>query len=131
MKYFVTVIQKKADDSYSSSIFRYDTLDAAKVKAYTELAYAFGSDLALGAVQITDDYLNVLFKDVYTKPEPVKTETEETATDATTETTTNTTAGTTDNTTGTTDTVTDTGASESGTSTTTDTAAENETTGKA
>ena len=34
MKYFVTVIQKKAEDSYSNSIFRYDTLDAAKVKAY-------------------------------------------------------------------------------------------------
>lgn len=127
MKYFVTVIQKKAEDSYSNSIFRYDTLDAAKVKAYTELAYAFGSDLALGAVQITDDYLNVLFKDVYTKPEPAKTETEETTTD----TTTNTAEGSTNSTTDATDTATDSGTSESGTATTAEAAAETETTGKA
>lgn len=127
MKYFVTVIQKKAEDSYSNSIFRYDTLDAAKVKAYTELAYAFGSDLELGAVQITDDYLHVLFEDVYTKPEPAKTETEETTTD----TTTNTAEGSTNSTTNATDAATDSGTSESGTATTTDTAAENETTGKA
>ena len=96
MKYFVTVIQKKAEDSYSNSIFRYDTLDAAKVKAYTELAYAFGSDLELGAVQITDDYLHVLFEDVYTKPETTTTDTDTetgtTTTDTDTETGTPTTA---------------------------------------
>lgn len=131
MKYFVTVIQKKADDSYSSSIFRYDTLDAAKVKAYTELAYAFGSDLALGAVQITDDYLNVLFKDVYTMPEPAKTEAEETTTGTATDTITNTAEGTTNSTTDATDTATDSGTSESGTATTAEAAAETETTGKA
>jgi hypothetical protein len=50
--------------------------DAAKVKAYTELAYAFGSDLELGAAQITDDYLHVLFGDVYTKPETTTTDTD-------------------------------------------------------
>ena len=120
MKYFVTVIQKKAEDSYSNSIFRYDTLDAAKVKAYTELAYVFGSDLELGAVQITDDYLHVLFEDVYTKPEPAKTETEETTTD----TTTNTAEGSTNSTTDATDTETGTATTDTDTETGTTTTAE-------
>lgn len=46
----------------------YSKFDAAKVKAYTELAYGFGSDLALCSVSITDDYLNTLLRDSYTKP---------------------------------------------------------------
>lgn len=82
MNYFVTTIQKKTDGTYTNVINRYDTIEQAKVKAYTELAYGFGSDLALCSVSITDDAMNVLYKDVYVKQEPV--EDTETTTDTTT-----------------------------------------------
>lgn len=83
MKYFVTTIQKKADGTYSNVINRYDTIEQAKVKAYTELAYGFGSDLELCAVSIMDDYMNIFYKDVYVKPEPVEEATDTTTTEET------------------------------------------------
>lgn len=67
--FYVCTIQKKTDGTYANTMSRYETFAAAKVKAYTELAYGFGSDLALCSVCITDDYLNVLLRDSYTKPE--------------------------------------------------------------
>ena len=83
MKYFVTTIQKKTDGTYTNVINRYDTIEQAKVKAYTELSYGFGSDLALCSVSITDDSMNVFYKDVYVKQEPVEdtTTTESTTTE--------------------------------------------------
>lgn len=71
MKFFVTTIQKKTDGTYSHSTDRYDTIEKAKVKAYTELAYGFGSNLDLCSVSIVDDYMNVIYKDSYVKPVPV------------------------------------------------------------
>lgn len=86
MKYFVTTIQKKTDGTYTNIINRYDTIEQAKVKAYTELAYGFGSNLALCSVSITDDAMNVFYKDVYVKQEPVEDTTtkEESTTESTT-----------------------------------------------
>lgn len=83
MAYFVSVVQKKTDGTYSNSMSRYKTMDEAKVKAYTELAYGFGSDLALCSVAISDDGLYPSFCDTYTKPEDTTT-TDATTTDATT-----------------------------------------------
>ena len=52
--------------------------------------------MAMGQAEITDDYLHVLFEDVYTKPETTTTdtdtETDTTTTDTDTETGTTTTA---------------------------------------
>ena len=74
--YFVTVIQKTANGDYANNIFRYETLDEAKAKAYTELAYGFASELELCAVSVSNDLLNILLKDVYkktrTEPNPVE-----------------------------------------------------------
>lgn len=66
--YFVCTIQKKSDGTYSNSMSRYETLDAAKVKAYTELAYGFGSDLALCSVCIMDDSMMEVYRDSYIRP---------------------------------------------------------------
>lgn len=63
--FYVCTIQKNTDGTYANTMSRYDTFDAAKVKAYTELAYGFGSELALCSVCIMDDYLNVLLSDTY------------------------------------------------------------------
>lgn len=75
MKYFVTTIQKKTDGTYANQIARYDNLDEAKVKAYTELAYGFGGVLELCTVSITDDMGNTFFKDTYVKEETATAET--------------------------------------------------------
>lgn len=66
--YFVCTIQKKSDGTYANSMSNYETLDAAKVKAYTELAYGFGSDLALCSVCIMDDSMMELYRDSYIRP---------------------------------------------------------------
>lgn len=66
--YFVCTIQKKSDGTYANSMSRYDTIDAAKVKAYTELAYGFGSDLALCSVCIMDDSMMEVYRDSYIRP---------------------------------------------------------------
>ena len=66
--YFVCTIQKKSDGTYANSMSRYETIDAAKVKAYTELAYGFGSDLALCSVCIMDDSMIEVYRDSYIRP---------------------------------------------------------------
>lgn len=66
--YFVCTIQKKSDGTYANSMSRHETLDAAKVKAYTELAYGFGSDLALCSVCIMDDSMMEVYRDSYIRP---------------------------------------------------------------
>lgn len=66
--YFVCTIQKKSDGTYANSMSHYDTIDAAKVKAYTELAYGFGSDLALCSVCIMDDSMMEVYRDSYIRP---------------------------------------------------------------
>ena len=63
--YFVCAIQKKSDGTYANSMSSYETLDAAKVKAYTELAYGFGSDLELCSVCIMDDTMMEVYRDCY------------------------------------------------------------------
>lgn len=66
--FFVCTIQKKSDGTYANSMSRYETIDAAKVKAYTELAYGFGSDLALCSVCIMDDSMMEVYRDSYIRP---------------------------------------------------------------
>lgn len=82
--FYVCTIQKKTDGTYANTMSRYDTFDAAKVKAYTELAYGFGSELALCSVCIMDDYTNTLLSDTYTKPTETESATETTEASTTT-----------------------------------------------
>ena len=66
--FFVCTIQKKIDGTYANSMNRYETIDAAKVNAYTELAYGFGSDLELCSVCIMDDSMIEIYRDSYIRP---------------------------------------------------------------
>ena len=65
MKYVVTVMHTTNEGEFSTSIFNFDDINAAKAKAYTELAYGFGKTLKHCTVLITDSYANVVYRDTY------------------------------------------------------------------
>lgn len=69
MKYIVVIIQKAEDGKLTTAILNYDDINAAKAKAYTELAYGFSGVLKLCTVAIMDEQARIIYRDTYTAPE--------------------------------------------------------------